>query len=181
MKEIYMNAPVTDEQHFTYKETEGGVIVLSCTCRDDIIVLPETLDGKPVVNIASGLFTYNATGAKGIYVADTIEVIPENAFSNCGDLEVLVLGTGVKVIERASIVVNENLRVISVLSDSLEEMGTHVIVGCGALEEVRFNGDCENVGSVIGGWGDSSPVIYGPADSNIEQYAKEAGWEFMAQ
>ena len=171
-----MNAPVTDEQYFTYREKEEGIVALSCTCEDDIIVLPETIDGKTVVGIEPNLFTYNTTGAKGIYVADTVEVIPEVAFVDCSDLEILVLGKGVKVIEHGSITVNENLRVISVLSEQLETLEDHSIVACSALEEIYFKGDCKEVMHMFGA---TTPTIYGPADSNIEKYANENGLTYV--
>lgn len=174
--EDVLNAPVTDEQYFTYRETEEGIVVLSCTCEDDIIVLPETIDGKTVVGIDPNLFTYNTTKAKGIYVADTVEVIPEVAFADCSDLEILVLGKGVKVIEYGSITVNENLRIISVLSEQLETLEDHSIVTCSALEEIYFKGDSKEVGYMFG---TTSPTIYGPADSNIEKYANENGFTYV--
>lgn len=179
-----LNAPVTDGSYFTYKErynADGetdGITILSCTSEDEIIVLPETIDGNTVKGIDAGVFAYNATKARGIYVANTVEIIPEVAFSGIDNLEVLVLGTGVKVIEYGSIVLNDNLRIISILSDQLEELGKIMVSSCHSLEEIHFSGDCEIVEGIIGA---SNPTIYGPADSNIEKYAADEGLAFIAQ
>lgn len=176
--EDVMNAPVTDEQYFTYRETEGGIVVLSCTCEDDIIVLPETIDEKTVVGIDTNLFAYNGTKARGIYVADTVEVIPERAFAAVDNLEILVLGTGIKVMECISIADDNNLKVVAILSKQLETLEEWMVASCPALEEIYFEGDCNEVIGIIG---DADPTIYGPADSNIEKYAKEDGFTFVAR
>ncbi len=174
--EDVMNAPVTDEQYFTYRETEEGIVVLNCTCEDDIIVLPETIDGKMVVGIDTNLFAYNGTKAKGIYVADTVEVIPERAFADADNLEILVLGTGIKVIEHNCISGDDQLKVVSILSEQLEKLENLMVVSCPVLEEIYFKGDCNEVVEIIGA---ADPVIYGPADSNIEKYANENGFTYV--
>ncbi|MBP3457728.1 MAG: leucine-rich repeat domain-containing protein [Lachnospiraceae bacterium] len=195
-----INAPVTDEQYFTYEETEGGIIILKCTCEDDIIVLPDTIGGKEVVELDAAAFSYIRGSVKGIYISNGIEIIEDNTFANMEQLEIVVLGSGVKEIGKAFVV--SSVRMVSILSPNIDKIVSYAFNNCKELEEVYINGDVEEIEmaaftscaalQAVYFEGDVNvidekaffavtPVIYGPAGSNIQQYADEKGFIFAAQ
>jgi len=50
------NAPVTDASKFEYEEVEGGISITDYTGDDEIVVIPEIIDGQKVVEIGSSAF-----------------------------------------------------------------------------------------------------------------------------
>lgn len=195
-----MNAPATDEQYFTYKETEGGIRILKCEATDEIVVMPDEIGGQRIVELDASAFVSIGDSVKGIYISNGIENIEDNTFSNMKQLEVVVLGSEVKVIGTAfglcpvrevSIQSSQLSKVVSYAFNNCKELqavyfnGTVETVemaafsGCSVLEEVHFKGDVEVLEEKA--FFASKPTLYGPADSNIEQYAKENDFSFIAQ
>ena len=116
--EMVENAPATDESFFKVVDVEGGVSIDEYTGTEEIVVIPETIGGKTVVEIEDGAFV-NAETIKGIKFADTIEVLGEGAFINSECIEIIVTGSGLKIIEANAIGLCPNLREVK-LNEGLE-------------------------------------------------------------
>ena len=70
---------------FTYEIAEDGIVIVAYTGSAADVVVPETIDGQPVVKIGDSAFEGNAT-LKSIDLPDTITVIGKAAFKNCTSL-----------------------------------------------------------------------------------------------
>ena len=81
--------PVTEKEAFTYK-VEGKKITITGYQGDhETVVIPETIDGKPVVKIGKKAFT----GGKftTLYLSRNLKTIEEEAFVDCGALTTLYM------------------------------------------------------------------------------------------
>ena len=75
-------APASD---FTYETTEDGVTVTGYTGGELIVVIPDTLEDKPVTAIAASAFK-GMGNLKAISVPDSVTAIGKSAFEGCGSL-----------------------------------------------------------------------------------------------
>lgn len=79
---LFAETPVTPASDFTYESTEGGVTVTGYTGGEIVVVIPDTLDGNPVVAIAEKAFAGNGS-LKAVSVPDTVTAIGKGAFEGC--------------------------------------------------------------------------------------------------
>ena len=79
---LFAETPVTPASDFTYESTEGGVTVTGYTGGEIVVVIPDTLDGNPVVAIAEKAFAGNGS-LKAVSVPDTVTDIGKGAFEGC--------------------------------------------------------------------------------------------------
>ena len=91
------NAKVTDESKFDYREVEGGIAITDYEGTDEIVVIPETIDGQTVVAIDRNAVVNNDT-MKGLKIANTVHTIGDHGFANCTELQIFVSGNSLKSI-----------------------------------------------------------------------------------
>lgn len=89
--------PVTPEEYFSTSAVDGGVSVTSCDYDGQVIVVPETLYGEKVVEIAFGAFS--SMTMEGVVIPDTVEVLGVGAFEMCHELKYVHLGSGLKSVD----------------------------------------------------------------------------------
>lgn len=165
------NAPVSPESDFHYYDVDGGIEVVY-DGDDEIVVIPETIEGKKVVAVARGGFV-NADAVRAVKLADTIENVGDSAFFGNPNLEVLVAGTGLKVIDFCGMSKCENLRILK-LNDGLECIGIGGIGENPKLKEVYFPSSLTQIGYVPA----EDSIIICEAGSYAEEYAKNKGYEY---
>ena len=78
-------APATD---FTYEAGEDGVVITAYTGGEIVVVIPETVEDKPVTAVAEGAFAGMAS-LKAVSVPDTVTSIGRGAFEGCSNLTTL--------------------------------------------------------------------------------------------
>ena len=91
------NAKVTDASKFDYREVEGGIAITDYEGTDEVVVVPETIDGQIVVAIDRNAVVNNDT-MKGLKIANTVHTIGDHAFANCTELQIFVSGNSLKSI-----------------------------------------------------------------------------------
>jgi hypothetical protein len=167
-------APVTDESFFTVDPwySGDGVCITEYTGSDAIVVIPETIGGKTVVEIADGAFV-NAETIKGVRFADSIKVLGESAFVNSESIEVIVTGTGLKTIEEFAISCCPNLKQVR-LNDGLEIIEAGGIALNDGLKELYIPASVTEVGYVPA---EGSTIIC-EAGSSAEQFAIDNGFDY---
>ena len=115
-KESYKSA-----DDFKYRDKSNGeAVIKEYTGDDPIVVIPNEIDGKKVVDI--GRMFANNKDVVAIKVGDNVEDIIENAFTNCDNLKYIVFGKNVKTIEDG-------------------------LLGGKKFEQVEFNDGIEQIGS----------------------------------
>ena len=126
------NHEETLAEDFKYRDKSNGeAVIKEYTGDDPIVVIPNEIDGKKVVDFGR-MFTNNKD-VVAIKVGDNVEDIMENAFTNCDNLKYIVFGKNVKVI-------NDGL------------------LGGSKIEQIEFNDGLEKLGSNVSGVGLKSKI-----------------------
>ncbi len=78
----------TPAEQFTYTVAEDGVTVTSYIGGEVVVVIPDTIEGKPVVTIAEGAFAGKGT-LQALSIPDSVHTIGIGALEDCGSLTTL--------------------------------------------------------------------------------------------
>ena len=115
------NHEETSAEDFEYADgPDGSVVIEGYTGEDPIVVIPNEIDGKKVVDF--GKIFMNDKDIVAVKVGDNVEEIADGAFTNCDNLKYVILGKNVKKIND-TIVGGKKLEALE-LNDGLEELGT---------------------------------------------------------
>ena len=126
------NHEETSAEDFEYGDGPNGSIVIDGYIGEDpIVVIPNEIDGKKVVDFGKA-FTNNKD-IIAIKIGDNIEEVAEGALTNCDNLKYIVFGKNVKVI-------NDGL------------------LGGSKIEQIEFNDGLEKLGSNVCGVGLKSKI-----------------------
>ena len=126
------NHEETSAEDFEYGDGPNGSIVIDGYIGEDpIVVIPNEIDGKKVVDFGKA-FTNNKD-IIAIKIGDNIEEVAEGALTNCDNLKYIVFGKNVKVI-------NDGL------------------LGGSKIEQIEFNDGLEKLGSNVYGVGLKSKI-----------------------
>lgn len=80
--------PVTPSEDFTYEVGEDGVTVTGYEGGEVVLLLPDTIEGKPVVAIAAGAFAGKGT-LQAISLPDSVTTVGVGALKDCNSLTTL--------------------------------------------------------------------------------------------
>ena len=126
------NHEETPAEDFKYRDKSNGeAVIKEYTGDDPIVVIPNEIDGKKVVDFGKA-FTNNKD-IVAIKIGDNIEEVAEGALTNCDNLKYIVFGKNVKVI-------NDGL------------------LGGSKIEQIEFNDGLEKLGSNVSGVGLKSKI-----------------------
>ena len=126
------NHEETPADDFKYRDKSNGeAVIKEYTGDDPIVVIPNEIDGKKVVDFGK-TFTNNKD-IIAIKIGDNIEEVAEGALTNCDNLKYIVFGKNVKVI-------NDGL------------------LGGSKIEQIEFNDGLEKLGSNVSGVGLKSKI-----------------------
>lgn len=165
------NAPVSPESDFHYYDVEGGIeVVYDGT--DEIVVIPETIDGKKVVAVARRGFV-NADAVRAVKLADSIKTLGANAFLDHPSLEIFVAGSGLEIIGTCSLSGCQKLQEMK-LNEGLKTIEPAGIVKNTLLTEIYIPSSVVNPN----GLSPENAVIVCEAGSAAEEYAKINGYEY---
>ena len=115
------NHEETPADDFEYGDGPNGSIVIDGYIGEDpIVVIPNEIDGKKVVDFGK-IFT-NDKDIVAVKVGDNVEEIADGAFTNCDNLKYVILGKNVKKFNDNN-VGGKKLEALE-LNDGLEELGT---------------------------------------------------------
>lgn len=101
---------------------DGVAVTGSVDAEAEDIVIPEEINGLPVVCIQYGAFMDNSS-IKSVVIPSSVKNIRFNAFSDCPNLEKVTLENGI------------------------EELGESVFSGCPALKEITIPESVKNIGA----------------------------------
>ncbi len=83
----YSPVPATD-LNYMLSDDESGVIIHGYTGGEVVVVLPDTIEDKPVTTIAEGAFRGMGT-LKALYIPDSVTIIGLGALEGCESLSTL--------------------------------------------------------------------------------------------
>ncbi len=174
-----------DYGYLTYQVVNGESVTITginaYVSQPSNVVIPETIDGKPVTGIATNAFknntniervsskTLKSIGAEAFYGAtnlesldaENLETIGVKAFYNCPKLYKVSIARVVTISDRA-------------------------FYGCPSLREIRLNNTLTTIGQealgyTLGGLIDSEFTIYGNTGSVANTYATDKGLRFLTK
>jgi len=115
---------------FRYKEVEGGIEIIGGPDEGDIVI-PDTIDSKPVVSIGDTAF-YVAR-ITGVTIPESVTTLERGSFKYCKELKyVKFKGSGIKTIGEESFESCESLSSIN-LPTSITTIEPRVFVNCKSL------------------------------------------------
>lgn len=174
------NHKVAKESDFKYDDTVGGVRIWKYTGSDTIVVIPETINGKQVVEIG-GLIFANDSNVRGVLIPNGVKEITQ-LFTNNDDLEV-VISENVEEIGYNTFNSCSSLHTV-VLGDKLTEIGENAFSNCGKLKELYISPlvtDMDEVAAATAFLLDDSLTIVGEKGSFIESFCAENDIPFRAK
>lgn len=120
---------------FTYEPAEGGIAVTGIEgSNPSALLIPEEIDGEPVVGIAPWAFD-GEEGVTSVVIPDTVEWIGDDAFSGCSALSSVQLPDGLREIGEEAFAFCMKLARLE-LPDSVESIGPYAFWNCRALRQV---------------------------------------------
>lgn len=136
----YNANPVTD---FEYNENDDGITVTKYIGKSTELVIPETIDGKPVTEIGSRFASLKSV--ETVWIPDTVHTIRHEAFDLCDDLKSVRFPSGLINIESCAFRRCENLESIE-LPKSLTTIGVSAFEECKALKEITIPENVVDIG-----------------------------------
>lgn len=177
--EEVLAAEETDASEFQYSPsaTGEGIFISGCTSDDDIIVIPEEIDGQPVVSM--GINGVNLLDCRALVLPDSMEYLEGGSIGVLDNLEILVLGSGMQEGLDMPTAIYPNLRIIYV-QEGAKNIPVVITYGADKLEKVYLPASLEKeafeASVVIADCGDPTFVV--PAGSAAEQYAIDNGYKY---
>lgn len=166
------------ETDFEVAEVEEGVEITKYVGEGGTVVIPETIGGKPVVRLASGLFR-SMTTIDEVVMPDTVTAIGDNLFS-ASSISAVTLSKNLKVLSDRAFFGVKRISTI-VLPEGLEEIGSGALTSMSSLNEVVVPATVVKISAQTLAFCPSDLVVKGAAGSAIESYCKDNGLTFEAQ
>ena len=146
--------------------------------KDEMVVIPEEVDGKKVVSIISEAFG-EGSGVKAVKIPDSVEVI-SRGFEGNEDLQYVVFGNGLKEIGDCAFQGCNALERVE-LNEGLEKLGANAFAVVDSLTYIYIPESVTKIEiTAIGTANKANCVIAGKAGSRAEEYAKERNFTFEA-
>lgn len=176
--EDVMNHPVSPEEDFYCIDNGKGEMVLTeYEGNDDIVVIPETYKGKPIVKIDQ--FAFRTSSVKGIKISNTIKEIGAGAFS-LTNIQYVICGNQLEYINKCAFMQCYLLKEIT-FENSLKTIGENAFFECNALKSVELPESIQEIAVAAFYMMPEDFKIIGQAGSVAETYAEEAGILFEAK
>ena len=167
------NHEETSAEDFEYGDGPNGSIVIDGYIGDDpIVVIPNEIDGKKVVDFGK-TFTNNKD-IIAIKIGDNIEEVAEGALTNCDNLKYIVFGKNVKTINNG-LLGGQKIEQVE-LNDGLEKLGCSPS-GVGLLSKI----DISIPESVTEICFSGAKTMIVKAGSSAEAYAKENNMDYRVE
>lgn len=174
------NYPVSPQRDFEIVDHGNGEIELVRYLGDDeIVVIPNTVNGKAITSIASYVFG-NQSNVKAIKLSDSIKVIQGWAFSLNTALEIVVCGNGLEEIGVAAFQNCTNLKEI-ILNDGLVKLDKISLSGLNAMKSIEIPTTVTDISFSAFYASPKDFTIIGEPGSAAEQYANNEGINFQAK
>ena len=163
----------TPGEDFKYRDKSNGeAVIKEYTGDDPIVVIPNEIDGKKVVDFGK-TFTNNKD-IVAIKIGDNIEEVAEGALTNCDNLKYIVFGKNVKAINNG-LLGGQKIEQVE-LNDGLEKLGCSPS-GVGLLSKI----DISIPESVTEICFSGAKTMIVKAGSSAEAYAKENNMDYRVE
>ena len=172
--EVLANADETHSEDFKYLVADGAVYITGYLGEGGIVVIPDEIDGYPVVEITKTAFRNN-DNIEALKIGNNIGKIGDYAFANCIALQYVLFGDSVEIIKEYAFVGCSNMVEIRLNEGllTLEEQATCPtivpLIIPRSVVEIGYNGVRQPVQVYAGSY----------AEEYIVDYAASYGSEFV--
>lgn len=157
----------------------GDVELLRYLGSSEIVVIPESWNGKQITTISSYVFGVQSN-VKAVRIADSVKTVLEFAFSMNTNLELVICGSGVTELGNSAFQGCTSLREL-ILNDGLVKIGHASIGGCTNLKTISIPESVTDISHMAFYACPEGFVISGKAGSAAETYAGTANITFKAE
>lgn len=128
--------PASPAEDFEYAGTWlGGIEITEYLGTDDVVVVPDKIDGYDVVSIGRSAFAGNEL--REVYLPEKLQIINYEAFCGCESLEKVHFPKSLRSIYRAAFSHCESLTCLE-FEEGLETIEAFAFAECKALEKVAL-------------------------------------------
>ncbi len=178
--ENLMKAPESPESDFECVDHgDGDVELLSYLGSSEIVVIPETWNGKKITTISSYVFA-NASPVKAIRLSDSVTNLMLSSFALNKSLEIVVCGSGLTIIGESVFQGCTNLHTV-VLNDGLATISGLSFCGCTSLTALEIPESVTEIQPSTFYLCPENFKVIGKAGSVAEQAAISEGVTFEAK
>ena len=139
-------SPLTEEEALFYTVDENGnatITGISNLFMDDELVIPEVIDGHPVVAIGASAFKSSKNAFSSVVIPGSVKTIAEYAFNNKGGLKSITLGKGIETIGDYAFS-GTDIESITI-PDSVTSMGSDAFSYCDNVTELTIPGSIKTI------------------------------------
>ena len=129
---------------FTTTGDGNGAVLTSYKGSDPDVVIPETAQDLPVVDIIEGACLGNPV-IESIEIPGTVLTVRNNAFASCEKLKTVKLGEGVLSLGKCCFGGCRDLVEVQ-FPDSLKFIDDYAFASCTGLEQITFGAELETIG-----------------------------------
>lgn len=172
------SADTTDVSLFEYEVVDGKMTITDYSGSDEIVVIPDTIEGQAVEVLAEYCFVNNEN-IKGIRLSDSVTAIEAHSFENCHGLEVLVCGANLEIIGQCAFNFCEKLEYVE-LGEAVKSL-EFLCFSNTSIGRIYIPESTETIDSAfLASSKEEEMVIEGKSGSYAEQYAIENEYTFEA-
>src|SRR5690554_1115063 len=134
--EDLLSHPESPESDFKCMEGKEGLVLLNYLGSDEVVVLPETINGRPITNISKYIFA-NRDDIKAIRLSDSVTEISEMVFTNNEGIELFASGSGLEIIGKAAFQGCRSLKEVR-LNEGLKSIDISAFSFCTSLDSISI-------------------------------------------
>ena len=135
-----------------YRKTEKGLMLTGCYGVDGKIILPDEIEGIPIVEIAPYAFSEGKESLDDyVFLSEDAVFLKERRRLKTAEVTEVRLPFGIREIGKYAFYRCRNLRKL-ILSDEILEIGGGSLTGCRGIQEVEIhfkNGECSALKSIL--------------------------------
>lgn len=168
-------SPLEDFEFRRDGDVADGLQLCGYKGNDEMVVLPEEVDGKKVVSISSMVFG-EGSSVKAIKISDSVQRISASFMDNA-NLKYVIFGSGLKVVGDGSFANCESLEEVK-LNEGVEKIG-EAAFSIENLNYIYIPDTVKEISTIAIMTGrNEEVVIAGKAGSMAEEHAKQMGFIF---
>jgi hypothetical protein len=176
--EDLLSHPESPESDFKCMEGKEGLVLLNYLGSDEVVVLPETIDGKPITSISKYTFA-NTDAIKAVRLSDSVTELEFGAFGECTGLELFASGSGLEIIGDSAFLNCISLREVR-LNEGLKTIEASAFGFCTSLSSVDIPASVEDISDApFSGMSDEFTVIIEKGSVLTEDAEKLAELGYM--
>ena len=121
---------------FEYEDCMGGIMLISYTGTESNVIIPDSIDGKPVTSVGNGAFKKNRI-LRSVKIPGSVKSIGDNAFRECRGLQSVTFGSGLTDIGSSAFLGCTEISSVEI-PGSVRKIGVYSFSYCGKLERVTI-------------------------------------------